>query len=268
MLRKLSLPVRARSIAHKSGNARRIVAILSLSAATATLSHAQTPRVELEAEAGPAWISRNNAQIPNNNSATRFSLNEITGSGPWPAGRVYLTWNVNDRHSLRALVAPLSITETGTALKPISFAGGNFAADVPVEATYKFNSYRLTYRYKLRSTERSHVWVGATAKIRDANIQLEQGSTSANKKDLGFVPLLHVAADWRATNRLVLLTDIDALAGGPGRAIDATAKISYDKGGRVAYRLGYRMVEGGADVDEVYSFAWVHYAVASVVVRW
>lgn len=243
-------------------------ALIASALANPASAQAQTPRLEIEVEAGPTWISRNNAQIPNNTSATRFSLNDVTGSGPFPAGRFYATWNINERHSLRALVAPLSVTESGTLSQPVNFAGGSYTTGAPVEATYKFNSYRLTYRYKLRSSERSNLWVGATAKIRDANIRLAQGSTTTNKKDLGFVPLLHVAADWRATNRLVLLTDIDALAGGPGRAIDATAKVSYDRGGRVAYRVGYRMVEGGADVDEVYSFAWVHYAVASVAVRW
>jgi len=29
---------------------------------------------------------------------------------------------------------------------------------------------------------------------------------------------------------------------------------------------GYRTVEGGADVDEVYNFAWLHYAVGSLAV--
>ena len=29
-------------------------------------------------------------------------------------------------------------------------------------------------------------------------------------------------------------------------------------------RVGYRMVEGGADNDEVYSFAWFHYVVAGL----
>ena len=29
---------------------------------------------------------------------------------------------------------------------------------------------------------------------------------------------------------------------------------------------GYRTVEGGANVEETYNFAWLHYAVASV--RW
>jgi hypothetical protein len=246
----------------------RIAGIVALGVATAGIAQAQTSRIELELEAGPAWISRNNAQIPNNSSATRFSLNEITGSGPWPAGRAYLTWNLSERHSLRALAAPLSITETGVLRAPVNFAGGTYAASAPLTAKYTFNSYRLSYRYRLRNTDRTRLWVGATAKIRDATVQLTQGSTSTRKDDLGFVPLLHLAGDWRATQRFVLRTDIDALAGGPGRAIDAALKVGYDRGGRVAYHAGYRTVEGGADVDEVYSFAWVHFAVASVTLRW
>ncbi|MGV3710475.1 MAG: hypothetical protein ACO1Q7_16715 [Gemmatimonas sp.] len=248
--------------------ARRALALASLGVVVASDVRAQAPRVEIELEAGPAWISRNNAQIPNNASATRFSLNDITGSGPWPAGRVYLTWNVNEKHSLRVLAAPLSLTETGTVNQPVSFAGGNYAPNTPLEATYTFNSYRLSYRYRLRNSERTRVWIGATAKIRDATVKLTQGALTTQKDDLGFVPLLHLAGDWRATRRWLLRTDIDALAGGPGRAIDAALKLGYDPGGRVAYHVGYRTVEGGADVDEVYSFAWVHYGVASLTVRW
>lgn len=262
--RSISARVEARGYAH----ALRGIAILALTGAITRISPAQTPRLELELEAGPAWITRNVAQIPNNSSATRFSLNTITGSGPWPAGRLYLTWNVNERHSLRALAAPLSVTESGTVEEAVNFAGGSYAPSVPLKATYTFNSYRLTYRYRLRAGERSRVWIGATAKIRDATVQLTQGTTSTRKDDVGFVPLLHAAGEWRATPRWVMLADVDALAGGPGRAIDAALKVGYDRGGRVAYRVGYRTVEGGADVDEVYSFAWVHYGVASVTLRW
>jgi hypothetical protein len=32
-------------------------------------------------------------------------------------------------------------------------------------------------------------------------------------------------------------------------------------------QLGYRTVEGGADVEEVYSFAWLHYGAVSLVWR-
>jgi hypothetical protein len=39
--------------------------------------------------------------------------------------------------------------------------------------------------------------VGFTAKVRDAEISLTQETTSARKDDVGFVPLLHVAGEWR-----------------------------------------------------------------------
>lgn len=181
---------------------------------------------------------------------------------------MYVTWNINERHALRALAAPLSISRTGDLLAPVSFAGGNYTTATPVAATYVFNSYRLTYRYQLRERERTQLWVGVTGKLRDATVQLQQGSTSTRKDDLGFVPLLHVAGNVRLTPTWLIGTDIDALAGGPGRAIDAALRVGYDRGGRVALHAGYRTVEGGADIDEVFSFAWVHYGVASVVWRW
>lgn len=229
---------------------------------------AQAPRLEFEIEAGPAWVSRNDVQVPNNATASRFSLNDVTGSGPWPAGRVYVTWNVNARHGLRLLAAPLSYTETGMLSGPVNFAGGSYNATSPVDATYAFNSYRLSYRYQMHSGDRTRAWIGFTGKLRDATIQLSQGAVSTRKDDLGFVPLLHLAGDWRLNSAWRLGSDIDALAGGPGRAIDAALKLGYDTGGRVAAHVGYRTVEGGADVDEVYSFAWVHFAVASLVLRW
>ena len=220
----------------------------------------------LELEAGPAWQSYNDVEIPNDGSATRFSLYDLAGSGPWPAGRLYVTWNIDDRHGLRLLLAPFSLTETGVPDQPVTFVGETYAAGQPTEATYTFNSYRLTYRYRFHAGETTTAWVGFTAKVRDALIRLEQGGTASEKTDLGFVPLLHLAGDWELAPRWHLSLDLDALAGGPGRAEDAALELGYDLTDRWRVQAGYRTVEGGADVEEVYTFAWLHYAVVSV--RW
>ncbi len=225
------------------------------------------PRWVFELEAGPAWQSYNDVEIPNDGSATRFSLYDLAGSGPWPAARLYVTWNINDRHGLRLLLAPFSLTETGVPAGAIDFAGESFAPGQPTTATYTFNSYRLTYRYRFHSGETTTAWVGFTAKIRDAVIRLEQGGIASEKTDLGFVPLLHLAGDWRFAPRWRLSLDIDALAGGPGRAEDAALEVGYDLSDHWTLQAGYRTVEGGASVDEVYTFAWLHYAAASVVWR-
>jgi imidazolonepropionase-like amidohydrolase/Tol biopolymer transport system component len=92
---------------------------------------------------------------------------------------------------------------------------------VELEATYTFNSYRLTYRYQLQDGERASAAVGLTAKIRAAEIALVQGATSCCREDRGFIPLLHLAGEWRLRPGWHLLADVDALAGGPGRAVAA-----------------------------------------------
>ena len=249
----------------------RVVGIVALGVLTiAAPARAQetrpAPRLAIELEAGPVWQSRNAAQIPNDESATRFSLVSLVGKGPWPAVRGYVTWNLNERHALRLLLAPLSIRESGTLSRPVQFAGASYLPGAPAEAEYTFNSYRLTYRYRVWDGARSTAWVGFTAKVRDATIALEQGATASRKDDLGFVPLLHIAGEWRMTPRWLATADADALAGGPGRAEDVAVKLGYRATPRLSFHAGYRMVEGGADVPAAYSFAWLHYAVAAV--RW
>ncbi len=230
-------------------------------------SPAQTPKLAVELELGPVWQSRNDVQIPNDESGTRFSLVDLAGNGPWAAGRVQVSWRIKGRHGLQLYLAPLSFTETGSFAEPVRFADETFTAETPTEATYQFNSWRISYRYRVISGSRWLVWVGFTGKIRDAKIELQQGQTLGRDTDTGFVPLLLVEADYRLGERWHLLGELDALAGGPGRAEDLALKIGYDLSDRWRLTAGYRMIEGGADVDEVYNFAWLHSAVVSVVYR-
>jgi hypothetical protein len=105
--------------------------------------------------------------------------------------------------------------------------------------------------------------IGFTAKIRDAKIELSQGGTTSKDTDLGFVPLLYLGADWQFSEKWHLLFDFEGLAGGPGRAFDSALKLQYDINDRWGISAGYRTLEGGADVESVYNFAWLHYAVIS-----
>ena len=51
---------------------------------TAAAQSTTTPRFELELEGSAIWQSRNDVEIPNDGSATRFSLEDLVGAGPWP----------------------------------------------------------------------------------------------------------------------------------------------------------------------------------------
>lgn len=242
-----------------------LIALMSLS--SSTISAQDERNFELELEAGPVWQSSNDVQVPNTASGTKFSLAELVGNGPLPAGRLYFTWNISERHSLRLLLAPLAYTKPGTFTTPVNFAGQTYMAGVPLDATYKFNSWRLGYRYRFLNKERLKLTVGFTAKVRDAKIELAQGSTTSKDTDVGFVPLLHLGADWNFTKAWHLIFDFQGLAGGPGRAFDVALKVNYDIGEQWALSAGYRTIEGGADVEQVYNFAWFQYAVVSGIFR-
>ena len=69
----------------------------------------------------------------------------------------------------RALLAPLSVTETGFLDDPVQFAGGQYSTGQPVTGTYRFNSWRLGYRYRFASRPDLEAWVGFTGKLRDAS---------------------------------------------------------------------------------------------------
>jgi hypothetical protein len=223
-------------------------------------------RFALELEAGPVWQTRNDARIPGD-TGTRFAIDDVTGAGPFPWGRVTFDASLSHRHRIRVLAAPLTIEETGTLATPVLFRGTTFGAGAATRATFKFNSYRLGYRYLLASGSRWSVFVGATVKVRDAKIELRQGGTVARKTDLGFVPLLHVDATYCLAPGWRLVADLDGLAAPQGRAFDFALKLQRDLGPRWSVAVGYRTLEGGADNDEVYTFTWLHQALVSVTFR-
>lgn len=243
-----------------------LMALLAWCVPTAA-SGGDAPGLEIEFEVGPVWQSLNDVQVPNDATGTRFSLVDLAGRGPTAGARIYLTWRLSERSSLRALYAPLSFEESGTPAGALDFSGVSFASGVTADAVYKFNSYRLTYSWLWRDGATWDWRVGFTAKVRDARVRLTQGAVQATKDDVGFVPLLHLQGRARLSERWELLMDLDALAGGPGRAEDFAIKLGWKVAPGWQIRAGYRTVEGGADVDSVYAFAWLHYAVASLAIE-
>lgn len=220
----------------------------------------------LDLELGAAWQDRNDAQSPNDATGTRFALDRITGDGPFLAPRLQWTTGLAPRHELRLVAAPFRLKESGSLDRAVNFQGRAFAAGA-TEATYRFDSYRATWRYTLRDTPDWRVKVGVTAKIRDAEITLRQGGITATRSDTGVVPLLHLYGEYRLGERSRVTFEGDGLASGRGRAFDLSARYVRDFGPRFSGFAGVRMLDGGADNSTVYSFARFHYLTAGLQVR-
>jgi len=223
-------------------------------------------RWRIDVENGAAISGYNDVGIPGN-SGTRFSMTDDLKSDTEYFWRVRADFRLAPKHVLSALIAPLTIDSSGTFNAPVEFAGATFAPGVPTDGTWTFNSYRVTYRYEPWRRDTWMFGVGVSVKVRDAVIRLESNGQAAEKTDLGAVPLINFKFERRLGARAAFLLEGDALAAPQGRAEDVFAGIVVDAGKHWSIKAGYRFLEGGADNDEVYTFAAVHYVAAGVVFR-
>ena len=216
--------------------------------------------ISFDVETGVAFGGYNDVRIPPD-TGTQFSLTEDLETDPNLFVRLRASTWLGERHQLSLLIAPLTLHASGTSDRAIQFNGAEFPAGTDLTALYVFNSYRLTYRYAIWRAARAALDLGVSAKIRDAEIRLEGNGASSSKTNTGFVPLISFGFAWQAHPRLDLILDGDALAapGGQGRAEDVFIGMRWRARKTTALRVGYRMLEGGADVEEVYNFALIHY---------
>lgn len=243
-------------------------AIIPLTLVLFLVSNQSKGQVTIDAEAGLAFPGYNDVRIPNA-TGTLFSFkDDFEAEGPVIPFRVRLGYTFNEKNHIFALYAPLGINYNGTATKDINFQSSVFTQGEVLDGYYKFNSYRLTYRRDIVTAENWLVGVGFTAKIRDAQVRLanEQGQMD-KKDDLGFVPLLHLYTAYDFGNNNLIYFEGDGLAGGPGRAFDLFLGTKLSITDHVAVKAGYRYLEGGANVDEVYNFTLVQFAVAGLIIQ-
>jgi len=219
-------------------------------------------------ETGLVSSGYNNVRIPNA-TGTLFSLSEDLDIQSKMFFRLRAGVELGKRHVISLLAAPLTLTATGQVDQKIFFFEEQFSPQVSLDAVYTFNSYRATYRYDIVQSSKWNVGIGFTAKIRDAVIRVESPDKSSEKKNTGFVPLLHFRAEYFITPRIRALLEGDALAspGGQGRAEDVFLGLIVNSGNGLHIKAGYRMIEGGADVDEVYNFAWLNFYSIGTIFR-
>lgn len=213
----------------------------------------------IDLESGVVFTGYNNVRIPGD-KGTRFSFKDDLTPKAAPFYRIRLNYTFKSRHTLSLLYAPLETKSEGSVANDILFEGEIFPANTQIAGTYKFNSYRLTYRYDIVKKEKIEFGLGFTGKIRDAKIALTSGQLEATKTNVGFVPIINFRLKWKMNDTFGLLLDGDALAAPKGRAEDVLIAATYKLSENIDIRAGYRILEGGADNKEVYNFTLFHYA--------
>jgi hypothetical protein len=223
-------------------------------------------QASLDLETGAVGTGYNNVRIPGD-QGTRFSLKDDLISKTEIFFRLRANYTIKSRHTLSLLYAPLETVSKGNVPNDIFFEGTIFPANTDLTGTYKFNSYRLTYRYELVLRPRFELGFGFTAKIRDAKISLASAGLKSEKANIGFVPIVNFRMLWKPDERIGILLEGDALAAPQGRAEDVLLAGVYKVSDRLRLKAGYRILEGGADNDEVYNFALFNYASVGLIIQ-
>lgn len=230
---------------------RQLTAMISLSL-LATFVDAGS--WSIDGETGAVDASRADVRIPSE-GGTKFSLTDDLDSEASPYLRIGIGYAIDEFHSLRFEAVPLTLDSNGTFNTPVTFAGANFAADTPTDGSFRFDTYRLEYRYRMDDEGMFRWRIGATLLVRDAEITLTQGGIQASDDNLGIVPLLGFDMDWRLGEKWQAVIDGNALASSQGRAEDVFIGLRWAQTGKTDVQFGYRVLEGGSDGDDVYTFA-------------
>lgn len=226
----------------------------------------------LSSESGLVFNQYNDVRAPNgdDNKGTLFSFtDDFEADEPVVFIRLEASYTFNDRHTVILAAAPLRFKYNNPSIASIDFENTTFQnidspfpapAAAPITGTYEFNTYRASYRYGLLRKEKTRLDLGATILLRDAKIELTQNGNSEENTDLGVVPLISLMFEQELNERLSFMVVADALVGPVGRAEDVFAGLEFDiLSDRLFGRVGYRLIEGGADVDQVYNFAFFHF---------
>jgi hypothetical protein len=216
-------------------------------------------QASFDLETGAVSTGYNNVRIPGD-QGTLFSLKDDLISKTEIFFRLRANYTIKSRHTISLLYAPLETVSNGNVPYDILFEGAIFPANTDLKGIYKFNSYRLTYRYEIVLKPKFEFGLGFTAKIRDAKISLASPVLESEKANVGFVPIINFRMLWKPGEKFGILLEGDALAAPQGRAEDVLIAATYKLSDHFGLKAGYRILEGGADNDEVYNFALFNYA--------
>ena len=213
-------------------------------------------------ESGILFTGLNNIRYGNN--GTLFSLKNDLSTPSSSFLRLRAGFLLNNKHHFSILYAPLKKIVTGSIDRNILFDKKLFKANIPFEAIYQFNSYRLTYNRRIIIKNNFKFGLGFSAKIRDAGISLKNKELSSENFGMGLVPLINVSVNWNISQKGVVEFLGEGIIASKGRAIDLSLSGRYRFTKNIRGNIGYRLLEGGVDGANRYNFIQLHFIFASL----
>jgi hypothetical protein len=247
------------------------------------------PKVEwsLSGELGFLIVASHIVQLGEN--GTQFDYRTEGGEDVlFPFFRLSTDLKFKGRHTVIFLYQPLKLTGETVLTEDTVFDGIVFPAGTPLNNTYSFPFWRVSYLYDFLRRRGDEVSLGVSLQIRDATIVFTSadGLLRVSRRDVGPVPLIKFRGRWSFDNGVWWGTEIDGIYAPisgingsdeeiTGALLDASLRLGYDLTDRVSGFFNVRYLGGGAEGTESnppptsdgYTKNWLHFITVSLGVE-
>ena len=214
----------------------------------------------LESELGAVSILYHTIRIGDPATASTFDfVNEGGQEILYLFQRYNLGMQIKDHHRVSFLYQPLEVTTETVFAEDRIIDGVTFAAGTPMEVSYGFPFFRITYGYDFFEEDNIDLGIGAALQLRNASIVFKQldGEQMTVSQNLGPVPALHIFGRYDFDIGLFLSTDITGLYASSaiinganfefeGSILDASLRAGYTLKNNIDLYMNARFLGGSA----------------------
>ncbi|MGB5348827.1 MAG: hypothetical protein WBN10_04465 [Polyangiales bacterium] len=247
------------------------------------------PNIEwfLGAELGFLAVASHIVQL--GNDGTRFNYRADGGQDVlFPFFRLSTDLKFKGRHTIVFLYQPLKLTGETVLSQDTTFDDVLFPAGTPLNSSYLFPFWRISYLYDFLRRSGDEVSIGFSLQIRNSTITFTSadGTLRADRRNIGPVPALKFRGRWGFENGVWWGTEIDGIYAPisgingssneiTGALLDASLRVGYDFTDRVAGFFNLRYLGGGAvgtssnpdPGSDGYTKNWLHFITVSLGVE-
>lgn len=248
----------------------------------ATLEKPPVVEWSLSAELGFLVVASHIVQLGDDGS--RFNYRTQGGQDIlYPFFRLSTDLKFKGRHTITFLYQPLKLTGETVLGEDVVFDDTTFPTGTPLNSTYGFPFWRISYGYDFLRRRGDEVLLGFGLQIRDATITFTSadGTLRADRRDVGPVPLLKFRGRWGFDNGVWWGTEIDGIYAPisvingsdediTGALLDASLRVGYEFRHRVSGFFNVRYLGGGAEgssSSDGYTKNWLHFVTLSLGVE-
>jgi len=252
-----------------------VASLIVFSYSVLSLSAQEGIKITLEPRAELGFAAVLFHEYQSGASGTRFNF--LTQGGQdtlFPYTRYSLDAVIGDQNRLTFLYQPLTLSTKTVADRnnsnlgnPVIIDGVSFASGTPLDITYGFDFWRISYLYDFIKSDDTILGIGASLQVRNASIVFSSGDGTKRtvQQNIGPVPILKARAAHKFSPLLNVDFEVDgfyassAFFNGSGREFkgwiwDAafTAETSFLQDSTAF--LAVRTIGGGAEGTNAYTY--------------